>query len=144
MVAHVRMIAGEHEDGVLEPRLTAGGLEELADGHIRIADALLDLEVLLRELLAIALRHHEGVMAGGCEDGRHEGLLQFTHLLGIELQEGLVPDGPGAVEVVSALGGLKFRATIVALETGLLGKGLETHAAVFCPMEEGGLIALGP
>ena len=102
MVAHVGVVAGQDEDGVLKPRLTTGSLEKTTDGHIGIADAFLYWEMFLGEALFVLVRYGEGMVAGGCEDSCHEGLLEFRHLLGIVLQERLVPDGPGAVEVVGA------------------------------------------
>ena len=77
MVREVGVVAGEHEDGVLEPGLFAGRLEELADGHIRITDAFVDHDALFRKSLFVLFRHHVGMMAAGGEDGRHERLLHL-------------------------------------------------------------------
>ena len=75
MTAHVGVVAGEHEEGVLEPGLLGSRLEEAADGLVGITDALVDFKALVRELLAVLLGHDERMVTGGGEDGRHEGLL---------------------------------------------------------------------
>ena len=82
------------------------------------------------------------MMARSGEDSRHEGLLQFSHLLGIVLQEGFVPDSPSAVEIVGSLGSLILRTSEIMLETCLIRKGLEAHRTVLRPVEESRLIAL--
>ena len=96
--------------------------------------------MLLGELSLVLLWHHERMMAGGREDGSHEGFLHAAHLLDVVLQERLIPDGPGTVEIVGTLGGLILRTAVVVLEARLLGEGLETHTTVLRPMEEGCLI----
>ena len=144
MVAHVRMVASEHEYCMLEPGLPAGSIKELANGHIRIADTFLNRKMLLGELCPILLRNGEGMMAGSREDGRHEWFLHLSHLLGIILQERFVPDSPRAVEIGRSFCGLILCASVIVLEACFLGKCLEAHRSVLRPMEEGGLIALSP
>ena len=100
MVAEIGMVAGQDKDGIAEPRLTADCLEEFADGHIGIADALVHDDTLFGELLLILLWNTVGMMARCREDCCHERLLHLRHLGGIVLQERLVPDGPCAVVVV--------------------------------------------
>ena len=46
MITQISMVAGQHKDGVLEPGLPAGALEELADGHVGIADAFMNDDAL--------------------------------------------------------------------------------------------------
>ena len=99
MVAHIGMVAGEHEDGVLIPRLTAGRLEEMLQGHVGIAYDFVDGQLLFGEAVAPGLGHLEGMMAGEREERRHEGLLHLRHFLAEVLQERLVADAPVAVEV---------------------------------------------
>lgn len=142
MVAHVGVVAGQHEDGVPVPRLARCGLEEAAYGHVGIAYALVHDDAFLGIALPVLVGYDVGVVAGGGEDGGHEGLLHLAHHLGIVLQEGLVPDGPRAVEVVGAVSLLVLGPAVVVLESGLAGKGLEAHGAVLRPVEEGGLVAL--
>ena len=62
IISHVGMVAGQHEDGVLEPALPAGTLEEAPQCHIGIADALMNGETLLRVLGLVLFRNDEGVM----------------------------------------------------------------------------------
>ena len=143
MVAHIGMIAGEHEDGVLKPGLPTGCLEEFPDGHIGIADTFLNGQMFLRVLRLILFRHDEGMVARSGEDSRHEGLLQLSHLLGIVLQEGFVPDSPSAVEIVGSLGSLILRTSEIMLEPCLIRKSLKAHRTVLRPVEESRLIALG-
>ena len=145
MVAQVGMVAGQYEDGVLEPRLVARLLEELPNGHIRVADALVDLNALLGIHVLVLLWHVVGVMAAGREDGRHEGLFHLRHLRGVVLQEGLVPDRPHAVEVVvtaKARVVIIVLAPVVLLEACASCKGHEAHRTALGTMEEGRLIAL--
>ena len=108
------MVAGEHEDGVVEPRLTTGFFEEPSNSHIGIADALVDDDALFGITLLVLLWDGVGVMTAGCEDGCHEGLFHLRHFCGVVLQEGFVPDGPHAVEIGIAT---KARIAIVVLTT---------------------------
>ena len=130
MVALVRVVAGQHEDGVLEPRLAAGLLEETAQSHVGVADALVNLHALLGEAVGVFLRNLVGVVAAGGEDGGHEGLLHLVHLSAVVLQERLVPDGPKAVKVIMSAEArvvLEVLTAIILLEAGLAGKCLKTH-----------------
>ena len=146
VVGEVRVVAGQHEDGVLEPVLATGFLEEPAKGHVGIADAFVDLDAFLGEAVPVFLGHDVGVVAAGREDGRHEGLAHLGHLRGEVLEEGLVPDGPGAVEGVGTLEtvvGLEVLTAVVLLEARSSGEGLEAHGASLGAVEEGRRVALG-
>lgn len=143
MVGEVRVVAGEHEDGVLEPGLAAGAAEELAEGHVGIADTLMDLDALLGEALAVFLGYDVGVMAAGGKDGSHKRFLHLRHLGAVVLQEGLVPDGPGAVELLfaaKALVAAEVLTAIIVFESRAAGEGLESHGTALGTVEEGGLI----
>ena len=79
------------------------------------------------------------------EDCRHKRFFHLRHLRGIVLQERLVPDGPHAIKVVVATKALVciiVFPTVVVLESGATGKGLETHRAALGTMEESCLVAL--
>ena len=144
MVALVGMVAGQHEDGVLEPRFTAGPLEKAAQCVVGVAYALVDGQRLLLEHVDVLSGQLVGVMARGGEDRGHERLSHLRHLGGIVLQERLVPDGPQSVEVGFAPKArvvLIVLAPIVLLEPRGAGKGHEAHRAALCSVEEGGLVA---
>ena len=139
------MVAGQHEDGILEPRLATGFLEEATDGHIGIANALMDGQALFWIDLLIFLRNDVGMMRRGCKDCGHEGLLHLRHLGSIVLQEGLVPNSPHAIKVGIATKTCVFvvvLTTIILLEASATSKGLKAHRASLGTMEEGSLIAL--
>lgn len=141
----VGMVGGDDEDGVAEPGLAASGGEEAAEGEVGVADAGVDGVARLAEGLAVALGNDEGVVGGGGEEGGAEGLAEGGGLGGEVLEELLVPDGPGAVEVGGAAEtgvGLVLGAAVVVLEAGGAGEGLEAHGAVVGTMEEGGGVAL--
>ncbi len=145
MVGEVRMVTGQHEDRILKPRLLAHLLKKLPDGHVRIADALMDDKPLLRKLLLILLRDGIRMMTARCEHSRHKRLLHLTHLRGIVLQERLVPDGPHPVEVIitaKSFVSIIVLPTVILLETRGSGKGLKTHRSPLCPVEERRLITL--
>ena len=80
MVGLVGMVAGQHEDGVLEPRLATGLLEEAAYSHVGIAYALMDDQSLFGIDVLILLGNDIGMVRRGCEDRRHEGFLHLGHL----------------------------------------------------------------
>ena len=144
VVALVGVVAGEHEERVAIPRLTAGLAEEAAQRHIGIADALVDGQLLFLIDIAVLLGNLERMMRRRCEDGRHERLLQLRHLRAVVLQERLVPDAPVAVEVgiaAKAAVGSIVLAAVVLLEAGLVGKRHETHRPAVGTVEEGCLIA---
>ena len=146
MVGEVRVVAGEHEDGVVEPRLLSGIPEEPADGHIRIADALVDLDALLGETVFVLLGHHIRMVAAGREDGSHERLVHLRHFRGVVLQERFIPDGPCAIEIIFAtepLVVIEVLTPIILLETCGARKGLESHGASLGTVEESRLITLG-
>ena len=139
------VVGSNDEERVPVPRLLAGLAEELAQGMVAVGHALLQLALARGELATIALGQVEGGMRRGREDCRHKGLVHLAHAVGVELQELLVPDGPGAVEVVVAMIVGVFvvlRAPIVALEARGAGEGLEAHRAVLRTVEEGRLVAL--
>ena len=145
VVGEVGVVAGEHENGVVEPRLVAHPLKELPEGHVGIADALVDDKTLFGEGLLIFLGHHIGMVAAGGKDSSHERLFHLRHLSGIVLQERLVPDGPRAVEIVIATKtgiSIEVLTTVIILKTCGLSEGLEPHRATLGTMEEGCLIAL--
>ena len=85
MITHIGMVAGQHKDGVLKPRFTTDALEELADGHVSIADTLLYFKFPFWKLLFVLLWDNERMVTGCSKDCRHEGLLHLTHLLSIIL-----------------------------------------------------------
>ena len=62
-----------------------GSLKELTDGHIRIADTLVDNDALFGEGSFILLWYRIGMMTAGGEHSCHEGLLHLRHLRGIVL-----------------------------------------------------------
>ena len=64
MITLIGVVAGEHEDGVAEPRLPTRLAEETAQRHIGIADALLDGQMLLGELCLILLGDGEWMVTG--------------------------------------------------------------------------------
>ncbi len=140
------VVGRENENGVLVPRLTSSGFEELAQCHVAIPHAFVQRSAsLFRELLGVALRHLIWRMGRGGEDGRHEGLFHFAHLLGVELEERLVPNGPGAVELVFSAEtwvGVKLCAAVVLAESRGAGKGLESHRTVLRTVEESRVISL--
>ncbi len=146
MVGEVGVVAGEHEDCVAEPRLAPGIPEELAESHICIADALMDLDALFGEAVLVLLRHLVWMVAAGREDGGHERLAHLRHLCGVVLQERLVPDGPRAVEILVAIEALvvvEVLTPVILLEACGACKRLEPHGAALGTVEEGRLIALG-
>ena len=145
MIALVGVVAGEHEDGVAEPRLPTRLAEEAAERHISIANALVDRQLLLFVDVAILLGNLERMMRRSREDSSHERLLHLRHLRAIVLQERLIPDAPMAVEVGIAaettVGSIVFTAVIL-LESHLVGKRHEAHRPAVGTVEESGLIAL--
>ena len=101
-------------------------------------DALLGIYIL------VFVGHHVGMVAGSGEDSGHEGLLHLVHLRAVVLQEGLVPDGPHAVEIIVTVEttiGIEVLTTVILLEPCLAGKGHEAHRTTLGTVEEGGLIA---
>ena len=145
MVAHVGVVAGQHKDGVAIPRLAAGLLEEAAQSHVGIADALVDGQRPLGKAAFVLLGDDKRVVRRGGEHSSHERLAHRAHLCAVVLQERLVPDGPGAVKVFVAAEArvlVELGAAIVVLEARAAGKGLEAHTAVLRPVEEGRLVAL--
>ena len=63
MGRRVRMICGNGEDGVLEPRLLAGAFEETAQGIVCVLDHIVDGQLPSLEDILIRIGHAEGVMA---------------------------------------------------------------------------------
>ena len=103
----------------------------------------MDLDALLGEALAVFLGYDVGVMAAGGKDGGHERLLHLRHLGAVVLQERLIPDGPGAVELLfaaKALVSAEVLTAIVVFESRAAGEGLESHGTALGAVEEGGLI----
>ena len=145
VVALVGVVVCEHKDSVLEPRLLSGFFKEPADGHICVADALVDGQLLLFVDIAVFLGNLEGMVRRACEHSGHEGWLHLRHLCAIVLQERFVPDAPVAVEVFvtakTAVGSIVFT-TIVLLESCLVGEGHEAHRTTIGTVEECGLVAL--
>ena len=142
----VGVVGSEHKDGVAEPRLPGRGLEETAQGIVGVADALVHWQGAEWEAALVGLGDDEGVVRRGGEDGRHEGLRHVAHGQCIVLQERLVPDGPGAVEVgiaVEAWVGRVLGAAIVVGKACAAGEGLEAHGTVLGTVEEGCGVALG-
>ena len=138
------MVGGNRKDGVLEPRLFFGPLEELAEGVVGIADDLMDGQLLFLIYLFIRIGHTEGVVAGECEDSGHEGLFHLREFQVHILKEGLVADTPPTVEGLVAyrpLVGHEVLTTIVLLELGGTGEGHKSHRASLGTMEEGRGIA---
>ena len=123
MVGEVGVVAREHEDGVLEPRLGLRLLEELAYRHVGIAYALVHYEPLLGIYVLVFLGNNVGRVA---RNGEHRGHKRLRHLanLGAEvLQERLVPDAPVVVEVgiaAEARVGSIVLATVILLEANLV------------------------
>ncbi len=140
MVTHIGMVAGQDKNRIFEPWLTTCRLKELTNSHIRIADTLLDGDVLFWELLFVLLWNHKGMVAGGCKDSRHERFFHLGHLFRIILQEWLVPNCPRAIEIIRTLCRLILRTSVIMLEARLLSKRLEAHRTVLCSMEEGSLV----
>ena len=145
MVALVGVVAGDDEQRVLEPRLSAGFAEEAAQRHVGVAYALVDGQLLLLVDVAILLGYLERVVRRRGEKCRHERLLHLRHLRAVVLQEGLVPDAPVAIEVgvapETAVGGIVF-ATVVLLESRLVGESHEAHRPAVGIVEEGCLVAV--
>ena len=63
MVAHIGMVTGQYEDGIVKPRLTTCPLEELANSHVGITDAFVNRNALFWIYLLILLRKNERMMA---------------------------------------------------------------------------------
>lgn len=144
LLGDVGVVGSDDEDGAVVPGLLRGGGKEATERHVGVADAGVHRVALFVEHLTVALRHHEGVMRGGGEEGGHEGLPHAAHGEGVVLEELFIPDGPGAVEVFLAAKtavGIVLCATIVLGEARGAGKGLEAHGAVFSTVEEGGGVA---
>ena len=144
------MVRGDDEDGVHVPRLAACRLEEAAQRHVGVFDAFV-YGVLcphyasalwywtVGEALRIFFRHPVGVVARCGKDGGDEWLAHLCHLLRIELQEGLVPYCPGAVEGFRAAVArvcLKLCPSVICLEAGGFCESLEAHAPVCRSVEE--------
>ena len=145
LVVDVGVVGGDDEECVAVPWHLAGGVEEATEGLVGVADAGVEGVSLFVEGLAVALGHGEGMVRRGGEECGHEGLRHLIHDGGVVLHELFVPDGPGAVEVGVAAEtavGVIFRAAVVVLKARGAGKGLETHRAVLCTVEEGGGIAV--
>ena len=143
MIGEVCVVAGEYEDGVVEPRFAAHFLKELADGHIRIADTFVDDDALLRILGFVFLGDDVGVMTAGGEDGCHEGFLHLRHLRGVVLQERFIPDGPHTVKVLvtaKACVCIVVLTSVVVLKTSSARECLESHRTALGSVEESRLI----
>ena len=100
---------------------------------------------LLRVYVFVFVGYYVGVVRRCREHSRHERLAELRHLESVELQEGLVPDGPHAVEVAVAAKALVvviLRAPEVVVEARGARKGLEAHRAVLGPVEESRVVAL--
>ena len=92
----VGVVGGEDEEGVAEPGLLAGGLEEAAQGVVGVLDGAVDGQGAAGEGTLVALGDAEGVVRGGGEEAHHEGLVEaLGDGVGGELEELLVPDGSG-------------------------------------------------
>ena len=145
LLVDVGVVGGDDKEGVAVPRHAAGGSEEAAQGVVGIADAGMQRVAVGAETIGIAFGHDKGMMRCGGEEGGHERLRQLLHDGGVVLHELLVPDGPGAVEIVGSAEtavGFVLGTAIVVLETGGAGKGLEAHGTVFGTVEEGSGVAL--
>ena len=146
MCGEAGVIGRDDEKRVLVPRLTARRRKEFAQGHVAVSHALVECRAaFFGKLLFVAFRHLVGGVGRGGENGRHERLFHFAHLLRIVLQERFVPDGPCAVELLFAAEtrvGVKLCAAIVTPEARGPCKGLEAHRAVLRTVEESRLIAL--
>ena len=146
VVALVGVVVGEHEDGVLEPRLLGCLGEEAAEGHVGVAHALVDGQLLLLIDVLVLGGNLEGMVRRGGEHGGHERLAHLTHLGAIVLQERLVPDAPMSVEVLvapeTAVGGIVL-ATVILLESRLVGERHEAHRTAVGAVEERRLVAVG-
>ena len=138
------VIGRDDEQGVLVPRLTARRRKEFAQRHVAVSHTFVQgRAAFFGELLLVAFRHLVGRMGRGGENGRHERLFHFAHLVRIELQERFVPNGPCAVELVFAAEtrvGLKLGAAVVFVETRGARKSLETHRSVLRTVEESRLV----
>ena len=145
MVAQVGVVAGQHKEGVLVPRLLLGRLEKLADGHVGIAYALVDGQPLFGIHVLVFFRNDIGRVARHGETSRHEGFFHLANLRTPVLQERLIPDAPVPVKVgiaaKSVVGGIVLSA-IVRLEAHLVGKSQESHAAPVGTVEECRVVAL--
>ena len=144
MIAHIGMVAREHEDGVLEPRFLAGFAEKAAQGMVGIADGLVDGHLLFGVHLFILFRHMKRMVARQREKRGHERLLHVAHLDAEILQERFVPDAPPIIVGGTSLGpavGLEVFLTIAMLETGSLGETLKAQTGGRSPVEESRLIA---
>ena len=138
------MVAGQHKDGVLKPWLTTDALEELADGHVGIADAFMNNDALFGIDILVFIRNNIGMVTAGREDGSHERFFHLRHLRGIELQEGFVPNGPHAVEILvtaETLVVVIVLTSVIFLETRGTREGLESHRTALSTVEEGRLVA---
>ena len=140
MVAQVGMVGSYHKEGILVPRHRLRLGEELTQGIVCIADALVDDDTLFREYFLILFRDDIRMMRRGGEECSHKRLLHLAHLRGIELHERLIPDGPGSIKIlvaIKSLIGIVFRTTEIIGESRGAGKCLESHRTILCPMEEG-------
>ena len=99
MIREIRMITGKHEDRIVEPWLMTGFLEELANGHVGVANTFVDDDALFWILVLVLLRDGVWVMATSCENSCHKGFFHLRHLRGVVLQERLVPDSPHTIKV---------------------------------------------
>ena len=101
-------------------------------------DALFGIDIL------VLVGNNVGMMTAGREDGSHERFLHLRHLRGIVLQEGLVPDGPHAVEILvtaETLVVVIVLTSVIFLETRGTREGLESHRTALGSVEEGRLVA---
>ena len=97
-----------------------------------------------RKFADISVGNTEWMVRRGGKQRRHEWLVKLVHLLGIELQELFIPDGPSARQNLCCLQNgvfVIFRHPIIVLESRQLGIRRESHGTVGCPMEEGGVIS---
>ena len=136
----IGVVGCDDEDGVVVPRLLAGGVEEALEGVVGVADAFMDGEVTFGEAAAVFVRNVKRVVGGGCEESGDEGFREVVQGEGEELEEGLVPDGPGAVEVVVAVEaavGSVFVAAEVMLESCGACESLESHGPILGTVVEG-------
>ena len=139
VVVTTGVVGCDDEDGVAEPFLLACLAEEETQGVVAIGNAFLDRFHALREFSYVAFWQRIRSMARCREDSRHERLFHFVHAVAKELKKLLIVDGPCTIEilvtiVVRVL--VVFRSSVVALETGGMGKSLEAHRTVLCTMEE--------
>ncbi len=142
--AGAAVVGGDDEDGVGEPGLAAGLVEELAEGVVHVFHALEDGVGAFDETVLVLVGEGEGVVAGDGEDGGEEGLAEGVGAAHDVLQEGFVVDAPHAVEVLrTALGvGLELVLAEVFLVADALAYLVEVHHAVVAAVEESGVVAV--